>query len=106
MRRYAEHMHLIVVPFWECTKDSYGDGSDDQCTSQSLYEDGVLDLPKSRLLDPDFAIKDFTDDVAFLIFGDPRFVFVAVGAAESVEGTSAHVHGVFVVVFGEELPWP
>lgn len=92
MQRYAEHMHLIVVAFWECTEDSHRDGSDDQSTSKSLHEDSILDLPKSRLLDPDFPIKDFTDDVAFLILGDPRFVFVTVGAAESIKGTFTHVH--------------
>ena len=91
-QRYAKHMHLVVVAFRESTKYSHRDGSDDQSTSKSLHEDGVLDLPKSRLLDPDFAIKDFTDDVAFLVFGDPGFVFVAVGAAKSVEGIFSHVH--------------
>lgn len=85
-------MHLIVVALWKGTENSHRDGSDDQCTSKSLQEDGVLDLPESRLLNPDFAIKDLTDDVAFLVFGDPGFVFVAVGAAKRVEGTFAHVH--------------
>lgn len=56
-------------------------------------------------MDPDFAIKNFTDEVAFLVFGDPGFVFVAIGAAESVERTFAHIHGGFVVVLGEKLPW-
>ncbi len=102
---YAEDMHLVVVAFWQCTEDSHRDGSDDQRTPESLHEDGVLDFPKSRLLDPDFAIKDLADDVAFLVFGDPGFVFVAVGTAESVERTFAHVHRGFIVIFGEKLPW-
>lgn len=91
-QRDVKHMHLIVVAPWKGTENSHRDGGDDQCTSKSLQEDGVLDLPESRLLNPDFAIKDFTDDVAFLVFGDPGFVFVAVGAAKRVEGTFAHVH--------------
>ena len=90
-QRYAGHMHLVVVAFRGCTEDSHGNGSDDQCTSESLHEDGVLDLPKSRLLDPDLAIENFTDDVAFLVFGDPGLVFVAIGGAESVERTFACV---------------
>ena len=85
-------MHLIVVAFREGTEYPHRYGSDDQCTSESLQEDGVLDLPESRLLNPDFAIKDLTHDVAFLVLGDPGLVFVAVGAAERVEGTFAHVH--------------
>ena len=105
MQRYADHMHLIVVAFGERAKDPHGDSSDDQCTTKSLHEDGVLDLPKSRLLDPDFTIEDFPDNVAFLVFGDPGFVFVAIGAADSVERTFAHVPGGFVVVFSEKLPW-
>ena len=105
MQRHAELMHLIVVAFWECAEYSHGDGSDDERTPESLHEDRVLDLPKSRLLNPDFAIKDFTDDVAFLVSGDPGFVFVAISAAESIERTFTHVQGGFVVVFGEKLPW-
>lgn len=90
-QRDTDRMHLIVVAFWECTKYSHRDCSDDQRTSKGLHEDGILDLPKSRLLDPDFTIQDFTDDVAFLVFGDPGFIFVAIGAAESVERIFAHV---------------
>lgn len=102
---YAEHMHLIVVAFWDRTEYSHGDRRDDQRASKSLHEDGVLDLPKSRLLDPDFAIKHFADDVAFLVFGNPWFVFMTIGAADSVEGTFAQIQGRFVVIFGEKLPW-
>lgn len=94
-------MHLKVVAFRESAENANRDGSDDQRTSKSLQEDGVLDLPESRLLDPDLAIEDLADDVAFLVFGDPGFVFVAVGAAKSVKRTFAHVHGCFVVVFGK-----
>lgn len=94
-------MHLKVVAFWESAENPYRDGRDDQRTAKSLQEDGVLDLPESRLLDPDLAIKDLADDVAFLVFGDPGFVFVAVGAAKGVEGTFAYIHRCFVVVFGK-----
>ena len=85
-------MHLVVATFWDSTEDPHRDGRDDQRTSDSLQEDGVLDLPKSWLLDPDFAIQDFADDVPFLVFGNPGFVLVAVGAAKGVERTFAHVH--------------
>ena len=50
----------------------------DKGTNQRLNENGVLDLSKCWLLDPDLTIKDFTNDVALLILGDPRFVLVAV----------------------------
>lgn len=105
MQRYARRMHLVVVAFWERAKNSHGDGSDDQPASEGLTEDSVLDLPKRRLLDPDLAIKDFADHVTFLVFGNPGFVFVTIGAAESVERTFAHIHRVPVVVFGKKLPW-
>ena len=98
-------MHLVVAAFWDSTEDPYRDGRDDQRTSNSLQEDGVLDLPESWLLDPDFAIQDFADNVAFLILGNPGFVFVAVGAAKRVEGTFAHVHRRFIIIFSKKLPW-
>ena len=98
-------MHLIVVAFGNGTEDSHRDGRDDQRTSKGLQKDGVLDCPESRLLDPDFAIKHFPDDVAFLVFGDPGFVLVAVGAAKTIEGAFAHVHRRVIVVFGKKLPW-
>ena len=104
MQRYARRMHLVVVAFWERAKNSHGDGSDDQPASEGLTEDSVLDLPKRRLLDPDLAIKDFADHVTFLVFGNPGFVFVTIGTAESVERTFAHIHRV-PVVFGKKLPW-
>ena len=92
MQRYAGRMQLVVVAFWERTKNSHGYCSDDQPASEGLTEDGVLDLPKRRLLNPDLTIEDFADDVTFLVFGHPGFVFVAIGAAESVERTFAHFH--------------
>ena len=105
MQRYAGRMHLVVVAFWERTKNSHRDGRDDQSASKGLTEDGVLDLPKRRLLNPDLTIKDFADEVTFLVFGHPGFVFVAIGAAESVERTFAHFHRGPVIVFGKKLPW-
>ena len=104
MQRYAGRMQLVVVAFWERAKNSHGYGSDDQPASEGLTEDGVLDLPKRRLLNPDLTIKDFANDVTFLVFGHPGFVFVAIGAAESVEGTFAHLHRGPVIVFGKKLP--
>lgn len=50
----------------------------DESTDQRLNEDGVLNLSKGWLLNPDLTIKDFTDDIALLVLGDPRFILVAV----------------------------
>ena len=86
-------MHLVVAAFGDSTEDPHRDGRDDQRTSYGLQEDGVLDLPESGLLNPDFPIQDFADDVALLILGNPGFVLEAVGATKRVEGTFTHVHG-------------
>ena len=42
---------------------------------QTLQEDGILNLAKRRLLNPDFAIEDAADDVALGVLGYPWLVF-------------------------------
>ena len=97
----------VIIAFWESAKDPHRDGSDDQCTAQGLEKDGVLDLAESRLLDPDLAIEDFADEVPLLVFGNPRFVFVGIGAAKCVGRLLAHIHGLgrSIISFSEKLPW-
>lgn len=72
-----------------------------------MQEDGVLDLSQSRLLDPDFTIKDLAYEVALLILRNPRLIFVAVCrvADKANMGRCAFaVNGVMLVC--KELPWP
>ncbi len=44
---------------------------------QSLQEDGILNLSERWFLDPDLTIKDFANEVAFLVSRHPRLVLVA-----------------------------
>ena len=76
---------------------------------QTLKEDGVLDLAKGRLLNPDFAIEDAADDVALGILGHPGLVFERVGARadEGIVRSGLFVgEGNFVSGVGEQLPGP
>lgn len=95
---------LEEVSFRNGNEDAHRDSCNDKSASDSLEEDGVLNLAQSRLLYPDLTIEDFSEDVPFLILGDPRLIFVAISAAEAVEGGFAHFEGCCVIVFGEELP--
>jgi len=46
-----------------------------ECAEQTLKEDGILDLAKGWLLDPDLTVEDAADDVALGILRYPRLVF-------------------------------
>lgn len=78
-------MLSIEVALRERTEDAHGNSSDDQRTTESLEEYRVLDLAKSRFLDPYFAIENFPDEVTLLVLGDPGFIFVAVSAAHGIK---------------------
>ena len=97
-------VELVKVSCGKCTEDADGDSGHDQSTSHGLEEYCILDLAKRRLLDPDLAIKDLPKDIALFVFGDPGFVFVAIGATHSFKGTLAHFELGVVVIFGEEFP--
>ena len=81
----------VVVAFWKSDEDGHAHGRDDNRTSNCLYENGVLDLAKSWLLNPDLTIEYLPKDVAFLVLGDPRFIFITVIAAKAVEGAFLHL---------------
>ncbi len=99
------HARSVKVSFWKSNENCHANGRDDEGTTNCLEEDGILDLAESWLLDPNFTIENLADYVAFLVFGDPRFIFIAVVAAETVKWASLHlVSWRSVVVFGEELP--
>ena len=83
--KFQSRSHLVIVPFGKGDKDGHADCRDNDGTADGLQEDGVLNLAKCWLLDPDLTVEDFTKDVTFLVLGDPRFILVAVGAAEAVE---------------------
>ena len=55
-------------------EDTNGNTADNERTKDGLDEDSVLDLAKSRLLDPDFAIEDLADNVPLLVLGDPWLI--------------------------------
>ena len=67
--------HLEVVALGDGAEDADGHGGDDEGTDDGLDEDGVLDLAESRFLNPDFAVKHLSDNIALLISGDPWLIF-------------------------------
>ena len=72
-------IELIEIAAWHSAEDSDKQGREQESTDECLNEDGVLNLSKSWLGDPDFAVEDFADDVTLLVSGDPRFIFEGVG---------------------------
>lgn len=91
---------------WHGAEDADEDARQDERSEHSLDEDGILDLTKSRLLNPDFTVEDLADNEALLVLGDPGFIFVAVavGADEGIGREARFVVDHFVVV-SEQLPW-
>ena len=84
-------MRLVESALGDCNEYSNSDGRDDKRTDDRLQEDCVLDLTQSRLLDPHLAVEDFADDVTFLVFGHPGFVFIAVATSKGVETAFAEL---------------
>lgn len=75
---YIPTVHLSKEPtVRHGTKDANHNTRHQKCTHQTLNEDGILNLSQRRLLDPNFTVKDFADNVAFLVLGDPRLIFIA-----------------------------
>lgn len=66
------------VAFGNCAKDANSHARDYEGAENGLDEDGILDLAKSRLLNPDLAIKDLADKVALLVTRHPWLVFVRI----------------------------
>lgn len=96
-----------VVTRWEGFKYANDDGREEKRSENGLKEDRILDLAKSRLLNPDFTIQDLTEYVALLIFSDPRFVLVAVATPKRIERSFLHFEiGRCVIIFGKQLPRP
>jgi hypothetical protein len=90
------------------TEDADEDARQDECSEQTLQEDRVLNLAKRRLLDPNLAVEDFADDVAFRVLGDPGLVLERVGAGANkriVRGRLFVGERHFVGGVGEQLPW-
>lgn len=69
---------LVEIAMWNGAEDTSEDGGDDECSEKRLDENSVLDLTKSRFIDPDLAVEDFAEDIALLVLRDPGLVFVAV----------------------------
>lgn len=73
--------HLEEVASGNCAEDTDSNTADNERTEDGLDEDGVLDLAKSGLLDPDFAVEDLADDIALLVPSDPRLVLPRVAGS-------------------------
>lgn len=93
---------------WYGAEDADNDDRDDERSEKRLHEYRVLDLAQSRFLDPNFTIKHLSNNVAFVVLGNPRLVLIAVGrvAGETFLGepfSTLTVDG--VVLVGKQLPW-
>ena len=84
-------MLSIKITLGESAEDADGNSSDYQCTNESLEKYRVLDLAKSGLLDPHFTIENFPNEITFLVFRNPGFIFIAVSAPHSIKRAFAHV---------------
>lgn len=106
-----EPIGLIEPSIEVARRDRKEDCSQDQAAKNStkyrLDEDCILNLSKSRLLDPGFAIEDLPDTVTLLVLGNPGLCLVAVVAVEAVEGVifAFHLAGCFVFIL-KQLPRP
>ena len=70
-----ENNRLEVSAFGDGAEDADSDCRYEECAEDGLEEDGVLNLAKSRLLDPHLAVEDLADNVAPLVFRHPWLVF-------------------------------
>lgn len=66
---------LEEVAMRHSAEDADENAREHESAKQTLQEDGILNLAKCRLLNPDLAIEDAADDVALSILGDPGLVF-------------------------------
>lgn len=69
---------LEEVALGNGTKDTDSHARDDKGTENGLDEDGILDLAKSRLLDPDLTVKDLANKIALFVACNPWLVFVGI----------------------------
>ena len=97
---------LVEVAVRDGAKDADNDAGKYQGSQDRLNENGILNLTKSWLLDPDLAIKDLTNDVAFLVLGNPGLIFEAVRIVgdQALGRHFASLDGVGRFVVGKELP--
>ncbi len=69
---------LKVLALWNGKEDGCGNRTDDERADDGLDEDGVLNRAESGFLNPYFTIEYLADDIALVVFSDPRLVLVAV----------------------------
>jgi len=99
---------LEEVASGNCAEDTDNHTANYERPEDGLDEDGVLNLAKSGLLDPDFAVENLADDIALLVLGDPWLVLPRVARrvrADSVCRVLLCVVALRLVVGREELPW-
>jgi hypothetical protein len=76
------------MPAGDGDEDGHNDGTCRRRRQQRLDKDGILNLAKRWLLDPDLAVKDLAHDIPLLVLGHPGLVFEAV-VGSALEGFSA-----------------
>lgn len=78
------HSGSDEVALWHRNEDGRQNRTTKETTENSLQEDRILDLTKSRLLNPSLTVKDLSDNIAVLVLGNPGLSFVAVVCVEGV----------------------
>ena len=81
----TEHRSSEKSTFGNGDEYANRDRGDDERTAQSLEADCILNLAESWFLDPNLTVENFTNDISFLVFGNPWLVFVIVARAHGVE---------------------
>lgn len=104
---YQQIIPLVKTAVWYGTEDTNNDERKNEGTENGLQENGVLDLAKGGLLDPDFAIKHLADEIALLVLGNPRLILVTVAgvlSSKSLHRVGFEVEAFGFVVRGEQFP--
>ena len=81
----------VEVPLWHRAEDSDSYRRQDEGAESSLQEDCVLNSSERRLLDPDFAVKHFSDDITFRVAGDPGLIFIRIYRITAERGLRHHL---------------
>ena len=87
--RYAEcHFLESLSEEVACGKgfeDANDNSREENGAKNGLEKDCILDLAKSRLLNPNFTIQDLTEYIALLVLDDPGFILIAIVTSKRVE---------------------
>lgn len=98
---------LEEVALGNSTKDTDSHARDEKSTENGLDEDRVLNLAKSRLLDPDLTVKDLANKVALFVACNPWLVFVRIARCVKFYALGRlgfDLFGLQFIVRGKKLP--